>query len=484
MSQKRQAILIADLGFGDAGKGTITDLLTRQCTAHTIVRYNGGPQAAHNVVTPDGRHHTFSQFGSGMFLPWTKTLLSRFMLINPLNMLNEERHLRAIGITDALQRTQIDHHALVITPFQRAINRLREVARANGRHGSCGEGIGECMSDYLKYGSAVLFARDLQDRATIIKKLRFLRDAKRHDLDELCPQLPDTDLVKQERAIFTDADCIEDCADVYCYLSSCVEIVDEAQIYSLFAQSGTILFEGAQGVLLDENYSFAPYTTWSTTTFANAETLLQEHHYTGEVIKLGVLRAYATRHGAGPFPTEDQVLTATFPDQHNTWTNWQRTFRVGHFDLVTTRYAIELVGKLDYLAITHIDRLEMMPERKICTAYSYPGEQKDLLAYFEQEGTRVNKLKVRRPANLIHQEKLTQRLWSCTPEYLALSPKSGRQFSKEDSATYLSLIREALSIPIAISSYGPTAIDKRCSQDWKDLFLSAELAGLRPAQKG
>ena len=466
MSQERRAILIADLGFGDAGKGTITDFLTRQLAAHTIVRYNGGPQAAHNVVTPGGKHHTFSQFGSGMFLPWTKTLLSRFMLINPLNMLKEERHLRAIGITDAWLRTQVDRQALVITPFQKAINRLREVARAVGRHGSCGEGIGECMADYLTYGNAALFAGDLQDRATTAKKLHFLRDAKRDELDELRHQLPDTELVRQERAVFTSTNCIEDCTDVYHYFSDCVEMVDEAHIRSLLAQSDTILFEGAQGVLLDENYGFAPYTTWSTTTFANAETFMREHNYTGEVIKLGVLRTYATRHGAGPFPTEDRALTFALPDRHNGWNDWQQTFRVGHFDLVATRYAIDVVGRLDCLAITHIDWLESIPEWKICTAYHYQREQKDLPVYFEHEGGRVDKMKVCRPADLAHQEKLTHRLWSCTPEYLTLSPKSGGRLSKEDRAAYLSLLGEKLAVPIAISSHGPTATDKQCFQDF------------------
>src|SRR5690349_2875592 len=105
MSQSRQAIFIADLGFGDAGKGTLTDFLTRRFAADLIVRYNGVPQAAHNVVAPDGKHHTFAQFSSGMLLPWARTLLSRFMLISPLNMLKEERHLRTLGITDALSRT-------------------------------------------------------------------------------------------------------------------------------------------------------------------------------------------------------------------------------------------------------------------------------------------------------------------------------------------------------------------------------------------
>ncbi len=461
MSQKRQAIVLADLGFGDAGKGTITDYLSRQLAVHTIVRYNGGPQAAHNVVTPDGRHHTFAQFGSGMFLPQTKTLLSRFLLVNPLNMLKEERHLSSLGVTDALPRTMIDRRALVITPFQRAINRLREVARAADRHGSCGEGIGECMADALNYGDAVLRVGDLQDRATTLKKLRFLRDTKYHEFAELSRYLPDVEPGRQESAIFTDKNCSADCADVYAYLGEQVSIVDEADIKILGMQSGTMLFEGAQGVLLDENYGFTPYTTWSTTTFANAQTLLRECNYAGEVTKLGIVRAYSTRHGAGPFPTEDSALTAALPDQHNGWNDWQRAFRVGYFDLVATRYALEVAGRPDYLAVTNIDRLETIPAWKICTAYSYQGEQKDLSDYFEHDQGNISKIKVCQPVDLVHQEKLTQRLLSCTPEYLSFAPLPGDRRSNEEIAAYPSLLEEMLSVPIALSSYGLTAREKQ-----------------------
>ena len=89
-TQKPLAILVAGLGFGDEGKGSIVDALVRKHGAHTVVRYNGGAQAAHNVVDLDGRHHTFSQFGSGTFVPGTRTFLSRFMVVNPLGMLIEE----------------------------------------------------------------------------------------------------------------------------------------------------------------------------------------------------------------------------------------------------------------------------------------------------------------------------------------------------------------------------------------------------------
>ena len=463
MQQKKQAIFLADLGFGDAGKGTITDFLARSCAAHTIVRYNGGPQAAHNVVDTTGRHHTFSQFASGMFLPGTRTLLSRFMLINPLNMLKEARHLSACGIPNALQRVQIDRRALVITPFQRAMNRLREIARAADRHGSCGEGVGECMADVIKHDDAVLYAGDLAERATLLKKLRFMRAAKNQELEELAPFLPQTEAAQQEYAVFNAPNCVEDCADVYDYLSQCVEIVDETDLRATFARSGTLLFEGAQGVLLDENYGFAPYTTWSTTTFANADTLVQENGYTGEVLRMGVTRTYTTRHGAGPFPTEDRALADVLPEPHNNWNDWQRDFRVGYYDLMATRYARDVVGKLDYLAVTHVDCLERLPEWKVCHAYRYPGTPTDLSAYFQHNGNTLTALHVERPPDLTHQEHLTRQLQLCMPEYQIITRKTRSSTPPKAQAAYLALIEEELSVPIGITSYGPTANDKVCS---------------------
>ncbi|MDQ2716984.1 MAG: adenylosuccinate synthetase [Chloroflexota bacterium] len=469
MSQKKQAILLADLGFGDAGKGTITDFLTRQLAAHTVVRYNGGPQAAHSVVTPDGKQHTFSQFGSGTLFPGTRTFLSRFLLINPLNMFKEERHLQTLGITNAWQRLAIDRRALVITPFQRAANRLREVARSAQRHGSCGEGIGECMSDLLTDANVVLRAGDLQERATIVRKLRALRDLKRSELTEIWQQLPDTEAVREEQRIFSGEECLEDCTAVFQAFSHLVEIVDEAYTRSLLARPGTLLFEGAQGVLLDENYGFAPYTTWSTTTFANAETLVREHDYTGEVITLGILRAYATRHGAGPFPTEDYALTRLIPDRHNSWNPWQQAFRVGHFDLLATRYALEVAGRPDYLAITNRDRLKTLPEWKMCTSYRYQGAQEGVSDYFEQEGERIQGIQVRRPTNLSYQEKLTQRLFACQPEYQSFPLQGeGTPPGEERGSAF---IEEKLSVPIAISSYGPASPDKHCSPDFQQRVL-------------
>ncbi len=451
MSQ--QAILLADLGLGDSGKGTLIDYLSRVTGAHTVVRYNGGPQAAHNVVTTDGRQHTFAQFGSGTLVAGVRTLLSRFMLINPLNMLKEERHLRALGITDALQRMQIDRCALVITPFQRALNRLREVARADQHHGSCGEGIGECMADSLAYRDQLLQAGDLRDRVITRQKLRFLRDIKQIELAKLCVQLPDSERVRREIALFADERSIEDCVEVYQHFASQVEILDESSVGAVLAQSGTLLFEGAQGVLLDENYGFTPYTTWSTTTFANAHAILREHHYAGEISTLGVIRTYATRHGAGPLPTEAPELSSFLPERHNTWNDWQRAFRVGYFDLLALRYAIDRLGQLDHLALTHLDSLPALPAWKFCYSYLYQGQPEDLVGYCEHNEQRISKINAPNRVDLARQEQLTRRLLQCSPEYLTLP--------KGDPARYLALIEEQLHVPILLTSSGSTAAEKQ-----------------------
>ena len=118
------AITVVGLAYGDCGKGTVVNFLTRERQAHTVVRFNGGPQAGHNVVTPDGRHHTFSQFGSGALVPGTRTLLSQFVLIEPYALLNESDHLERLNVVDPLASLMIDRRSVVITPAHQAANRL------------------------------------------------------------------------------------------------------------------------------------------------------------------------------------------------------------------------------------------------------------------------------------------------------------------------------------------------------------------------
>ncbi len=149
-----RAFVVVDLGFGDSGKGLLTDFLARRTGASVVVRYNGGAQAGHNVVTSDGRHHTFAQFGAGSFVPGVRTFLSRHVIVHPTALLFEGRALEEKGVGDVFSRLRVSEAARVITPFHQAANRLRELARGEARHGSCGVGVGEIGHALTDVGGA------------------------------------------------------------------------------------------------------------------------------------------------------------------------------------------------------------------------------------------------------------------------------------------------------------------------------------------
>jgi adenylosuccinate synthase len=456
---ERHAIVCVDLSFGDTGKGTMIDALAREHRAHTVVRFNGGAQAAHNVVTRDGRHHTFSQFGSATLVPGVETFLSRFMLVHPLAMLAEEEHLQSLGVRDAFARLSVDARALVISPFQQAANRLREMARGANRHGSCGMGIGETMSDALSAPHEALVVGDLRDPGLLRRKLRQVQARKYDELRALCSVLRREPGAAREISWLEDQDWVDEVADIFSSLAARIAIVDEAQARGLFSQAGTLLFEGAQGVLLDEWRGFHPYTTWSTTTFANAQTLLDELGFEGRVTRLGILRSYTTRHGAGPFVTEDSSLRALLPEPHNTTTPWQQHFRSGWQDVVAARYALAASGGADGLAITHVDSLSRLPEWRACLSYQIantaePSTKGPAAPLFQVAPSGEAASIVLGPErDLDHQEALSRALFTCSPVYQDWSEsRSPRAFCERLAAS--------LSLPLLALSAGPTAEDK------------------------
>jgi adenylosuccinate synthase len=446
MSKEKQAIIVTDLTYGDAGKGSVIDYLARTHDAHTVVRFNGGAQAAHNVIAPEGLHHTFAQFGSGTFVPGTKTHLSRFMMVNPLSMFSEEEHLHGLGIENIFERTSVDEQALITTPFHIAANRLWEISRGNGRHGSCGMGIGETMSAFLEFGDQVVMAKDLLEPGTMQQKLEFMREVKWRSIENVVRNIPNSDQVKRELAVFSDPELIPTLIEVYQYFTNQVKITDEGYWKKLLNQPGTILFEGAQGVLLDEYYGFHPYTTWSTTTFQNALTLLSEADYQDPIIKLGLFRGYTTRHGAGPFMTEDKELTKKVPDMHNGLNAWQRDFRVGYFDMVAAKYAVELT-KPDQLGFTCLDRLAEIDDWKVAQSYFLDGQE-------------ISQLPIKNnPKDMAVQEELTNKLLQVKPNYSSF--QSQKYDSHAEALTgYLNGIEDELNVPISLWSVGPKAGDK------------------------
>ena len=448
----RRAIVVVDLAYGDCGKGTVVDFLTRHCGATTVVRFNGGPQAGHNVVTPEGRHHTFAQFGSGTFVPGVRTLLSRFVLIEPYAMLAEVAHLAELGVDDAFGRLLIDADCPVITPAHQCANRLRELHRGAAAHGTCGAGVGETMADLLDEPRLMLRAGELHDGPLVRRKLLAWCERKVEALGGVIADLRGHPRAAQNIETITRPTWGDAAAANYAEVAARAAVVDSATALATIRGASTI-FEGAQGVLLDESFGFHPHTTWSTTTFANALALLGECGFDADVFRLGVLRSYFTRHGPGPFVTEDASLRPLLREPHNADTGWQGGFRVGAFDAVAARYALAVAGPVDGLALTHLDRLPD-PAGRACAAYRFaPGEPvpADVDSLFVRRGERVRDIRPPSRGDLRHLARLTEALDRCRPEYIQ-TPAGADSFA--------AAVERELGAGVSMTSAGPTWRDK------------------------
>lgn len=427
------ARIVVDLAYGDSGKGTFVDYFVRRDGSNLVVRFNGGPQAAHNVVLPDGRHHTFAQFGAGGFVPGVRTLLSRFVVIEPYALLNEAAHLVDVGVADPLRGLLIDARCCVITPVQRVANILRERSRGTAAHGTCGVGFGECVSDSLTRPDRTVVAGDFRSLGALRAKLHRFLEFKREELAPL-----------REFADRAQARILEYPGWIDAFVERASRIAREATLVDADRADRTIresrrpVFEGAQGVLLDEDFGFHPHTTWSRTTHANADALLDTAGFDGPRERIGVLRTHMTRHGAGPFVSERPDMAAGVSETHNSGGGPQGEFRVGLLDLVALRYAIEVCGRVDSLAISHLDRLPRLP-RAVCHEY------------LDADGplTRLPRIE---PTDLARRTALTARLQ-------AMRPRS-KEFPAE-LERFLREVEDSLGLPVRFASAGPTYATKQ-----------------------
>jgi adenylosuccinate synthase len=342
----KRTILTVGLGFGDEGKGATVDYLARELGADLVVRYCGGSQAGHNVQLPDGRRHTFAQFGAGTLADHRpRTYLGPNVIIDPPALLREAGHLAELGVANPLALVTIHPRCLVATVWHRTLNQLREMSRGADRHGSCGQGIGEARSYWLKHGEDAIFAGDLHDLDVLRAKLELLRQRALLELQEFVHLIDDNRLQELDLwALNTEAVArqLSETADKGIATSASIPEYDMA------------IFEGAQGVLLDEYRGFHPHTTWSTVTAHHAWELIRQMEAEA-VSVLGITRAYTTRHGAGPFPTYSSDLTARLPDPGNPPNAWQGGLRCGWLDLPLLRYAAEVAGPVDGLVVNHLD---------------------------------------------------------------------------------------------------------------------------------
>lgn len=437
---ERSHYIAADLGFGDFGKGATVDWLSYLNQDHPplIVRYNGGAQAGHNVWDPrkGDRWHTFSQFGA-TFRHAARTLLSPWMLIRPENMIREAS---ALGWSHGeTWPVFVDPDALIILPWQVAANQMKST-----HHGTCGQGVGECRSDYLhESGPITVKVADIAQmtKGHLVRTLEASFEAKRTQV------LSDSGV--DIHAFQYQFPTPSEWADMYKWWVELVTVQPYRSVIDSWLQysAGSVIFEGAQGVLLDELHGFHPYTTWTNTTLDNATFMINTTGLQHEkVVTLGGVRAYTTRHGAGPFPTEDAALTVALHDLRNKVNPWQGGWRVGHFDAVLHRYAAAVCAlrrPIDALVITNLDRAWNAQHEGarvgICTSYD----------------TNI-------PLLPLHERTVGQQEVEVTNPLFHVKPNITYYNGTEDWYTPNAIrrIEDAMEIPVALTSTGSSRHDR------------------------
>lgn len=452
MIPSTRPVAVVGLGFGDEGKGTMIDALARRLGVRGVVRFNGGPQAAHHVVTGDGRTHCFAQFGSAMLAhPDARSASGPRVLVEPLALGREAAALERLGVASPLGRLHLDERSVVVTPFHRLINRALELSRGGGRHGSCGLGVGPAYTDSLDPGAATVRLGELRDEARAARKLDFIRLMK---LD-LAAQLRDGcdgDARGPLGAVVDDLrrrDLVDAALDGYRPVLAAL-----GSIGPFAAPPGPVLLEGAQGALLDEHHGFWPHVTPSTTTFAGADELCAEPPY-----RLGLLRSFSTRHGAGPFVAELPADEGLLRGEHNALNPWQGDFRVGWFDLVLARHALAVVGGVNGLALTCLDRLSGRPHVGLVTAWRLDGGRDEAADLFTFEGDQVTAIRHEPRPSRERQQRLAAAMRRCRPVTERLDGWS----SPDDPVgeRFVARLERDLGVCVVARSYGARAEDKR-----------------------
>jgi adenylosuccinate synthase len=334
-----KASVVIGAGAGDEGKGLITDLLASRQPS-VVVRFNGGAQAGHTVVTHTGRRHVFQHVGAGA-LTGAGTFLARRFIVNPIFFVKEYRKLVGHGVYPDIA---VDPDCLVTVPWDLMINHAIEKKRGDGRHGSCGAGIFETV---VRSGMVfVLTAADLINQKTLKNKLQFIRHKyvpermEELGLDELHPQWKDDGIIEQ---------FLKDCAlfrDVVRFFTW--------RDYASRRRDEHFIFEGAQGLLLDAKHENFPHVTPSRTGLPNVVELAKEVGIT-DLDVYYVSRTYLTRHGAGPLPLEWTSPPAGITDSTNVENEHQGKLR---YAPICYRPLVKRI-KDDLL---HADRLKTNPK--------------------------------------------------------------------------------------------------------------------------
>ncbi len=411
-------VVVIGAQWGDEGKGKITDLLSR--SADVVVRYQGGVNAGHTIVVED-KILKLHLIPSGILYPETICLIGSGTVVDPKVMLKEIDMLVENDID--ISGLQLSSSAHVTMPYHRILDQAMEERRGEKKIGTTGRGIGPTYSDKSQRNGIRVI--DLLDHQKLQERIKVPLAEKNEVLEKIYGLTP----LKESEIL---SEYLEYGERLRSHIVDCTRTIHHAA-----KSKKNILFEGAQGTLLDLDHGTYPYVTSSNPVSGGAcigagvgPTLIDR--------VIGVAKAYTTRVGEGPFPTElDGSINDQLCDRGGEYgTTTGRKRRCGWFDGVIGKYAVQVNG-LDCLAITKLDVLDELDEIKVCVAYELNGKE---IEYFPNSSDDFNQ---------------------CKPVYKTLlgwktSTASCRKLEDlpEAAMSYLRFLAELMEVPIAIVSLG------------------------------
>ena len=351
------SVIVLGAQWGDEGKGKIVDYLTQK--ANVVVRYSGGSNAGHTVVVNDIAYK-LRLLPSGVLFSDKMNVLGNGVVINPGVFLQEIAGMKAKGIN--CDNLAISDRAHVVLPYHQRLDELQEAALGANKIGTTKNGIGPCYMD--KVARVGIRMCDLMEPETFAAKLKINLEAKNALITKIYGGEPfDYDTMLKEYLAYAE--------ELRPYVTDTGVVLDE-----LFAAGKNVLFEGAQATFLDIDHGTYPYVTSSNPTAGNACTGSGVGpRYIDHVV--GVVKAYTSRVGEGPFATElfdtDGPGNQIRETGHEYGTVTGRPRRCGWLDAFMLKYSARL-NSLDYLAITRLDILDQMPKIKMCVGYKFGDE--------------------------------------------------------------------------------------------------------------
>lgn len=411
--------------WGDEGKGKIVDWLSSR--ADVIVRFQGGHNAGHTLVI-DGVEYKLSLLPSGVVRKGKQSIIGNGVVVDPWVLLKEIDYVREKGVEISPENLLLAENAHIILPVHQKVDQALEAARNSGEKiGTTGRGIGPSYED--KTARRGIRVCDLKYPDTLKEKLETLMLHHNALLKGLGAEIIDANRVYD--------DLLQVANDIMPYVGVCWKKLDES-----VREGKKILFEGAQGVMLDVDHGTYPFVTSSNTVGSQAATGAGVNpKYLNYV--LGITKAYTTRVGTGPFPTElhDEVGQRLGERGHEFGTNTGRKRRCGWFDAVMVRQATKISG-IDGIAFTKLDVLDGLDEIKICVGYDLDGEKLD---YY--------------PSAPIEQEKVTP-IYE-TVEGWQESTYGARSWADlpAQAVKYVRRVEELIETPVALLSTSPERED-------------------------